>query len=149
MHILKKFILKPAFIFFMLYGIYALFTLQWGHFFITLLLCFSIGFIRQTIDKNVSQGEKNGIEKWDYILDGMDYNILRNDMIDFLKIAENEKIENGEYYLKEESLHTIYEFIDIPTRITAAKILETTPSMEQYFLSSKRYLPRNIKYPNL
>lgn len=148
MHILKKIILKPAFIFFMLYGIYAMFTLQWVHFFITLLLCFIIGFIRQTIDQNLSQGEKNGIEKWDYILDGMDYNILRNDMIDFLKIAENEKIKNGEHYLKEESLNTIYEFIDIPTRITAAKILDTTPSMEQYFLSSKRYLPRNIKYPN-
>lgn len=147
MHILKKFILRPAFIFFMLYGIYVLFTLQWVHFFITLLLCFIIGFIGQTIDKKLSQGEKNGIEKWDYILDGMDYNILRNDMIDFLKIAENEKIKNGEHYLKEESLNTIYEFIDIPTRITAAKILDTTPSMEQYFLSSKRYLPRNIKYP--
>jgi len=149
-YILKKFILKPAFVFFMLYGVYALFTLQWIHFIITLILFSIIGFIGQTIDRayslgEVSQGEKNGTDKWDDILDGMDYNVLRNDMIDFVKIAENEKIKNGEYYLEKESLDTIYEFIAIPTRIAATKILETTPSMKQYFLSSKRYLPRNIK----
>jgi hypothetical protein len=149
-HILKKFILKPASIFFMLYGVYALLTLQWTHFVITLILVFIIGVICQAIDRRyslgeVSQSEENGTDKWDYILDGMDYNILRNDLIDFVKIAENEKIKNGEHYLEKESLDTIYEFIAIPTRIAAAKILETTPSLEQYFLSSKRYLPRNIK----
>lgn len=104
-----SFVLKALSILLPIHAIYCVFNFLWIRLMITILVWLFVGYLGQKIDcryssKELSLGRDiNGKHLWDDILDGMDYNILKKDVIDFIGVIEKEeKIKNKHYYVPEE-----------------------------------------------
>lgn len=138
-------VLKALSILLPIYAIYCIFNFLWIRLIISVVSWFFVGYLGQRIDssystKELSSGcDRNGSHRWDSVLDNMDYDILKNDVINYIgTIKETEEEKGAHYHVPKEVKLSLDEFLRNPCRRTAADLLDASPGMEEYFLTCKK-----------
>ena len=78
--------------------------------------------------------------KWDPVVEGADYDLVRRKMSGLLKEMEKggPGSPGGRIYTEKEVPAHVRAFIDNPCRRTADELLDAAPYLKEYFLKSKR-----------
>ncbi len=78
--------------------------------------------------------------KWDSVIEGANYDLVRRDMSGLLKEMEKRGpgSSGGRIYTEKEVPDHVRAFIDNPCRRTADELLDAAPYLKEYFLKSKK-----------